>query len=418
MAPNSRRQGDADYRSERVVMGQKSANHLPPLRYAHPFFTATPVSARAVSPATGTRRMAEYVSKKLGPIPCPSRAPIMDLEDIIGDEGVAEIRNTGSIRFHVVGDTGGGDGTPQVQVAEAMESDYEPSAAGRNPALFIHLGDVVYEANKAKLYRDDFYEPYMEYPGKIVAIPGNHDGETFKDSDPKSLKAFRKNFCAREAVVPKIASDVRIFRQTMTQPGVYWRLSCPFVNIIGLYSNIASGPGNLLGAKRDDQQIEWLTKTLARLSDDEDERALVVATHHPPFNSGRKGSSVEMLAQIDKACAAAGVFPHAMLAGHRHNYQRYTRTIEMDAGSYQVPCIVAGCGGHADSSAKEATGERKGDVVYERSRKGFGYLMLTVNPNQLVIEMYAVTDEGKTLFDGVAVDVGGHRLGNYSPLST
>jgi hypothetical protein len=36
--------------------------------------------------------------------------------------------------------------------------------------------------------------------------------------------------------------------------------------------------------------------------------------------------------------------------------------------------------------------------------------MLTVNPNQLVIEMYAVTDERKTLFDVVAVDIAGHRL--------
>jgi hypothetical protein len=51
--------------------------------------------------------------------------------------------------------------------------------------------------------------------------------------------------------VPKIASDVGIFRETMTQPGVYWLLQAPFVNIIGLYSNIAEGPGNLTGAKGD-----------------------------------------------------------------------------------------------------------------------------------------------------------------------
>jgi hypothetical protein len=386
----------------------QTAKYLPVLRYAHPFFTATPVSARAVSPATGTRSMAEYASKKLGPIPCPSRRPILDLEEIIGLGAVAEIQNAGFIRFHSVGDTGGGDGTPQEQVAEAMASDYDLSASANSPAFLYHLGDVIYGPDKEVQYRDDFYEAYMDYPGKIVAIPGNHDGETFEDTDPKSLRAFRKNFCAEKARVPNIASDVRIFRQRMTQPSVYWLLRCPFVNIIGLYSNIASGPGNLLGAKHDNQQTKWLKKTLTRLSNDG--RALVIATHHPPFNSGRKGNSQEMLAQIDEACAAAGVFPHAMLAGHRHNYQRYTRTVERVAGSYQIPCIVAGCGGRAESSAEDATGERTGDAVYEKSRSGFGYLMLKVDQNQLLIEMYAVTDDEKTLFDSVAVNVKSHRL--------
>jgi len=187
----------------------------------------------------------------------------MDLKDIIGQPGVAEIQTVGAIRFHVVGDTGrpGGDTTQQQQVADAMTSDYDPEAGGHNPALFIHLGDVIYGHNKAALYRDEFYRPYMKYPGKIIAIPGNHDGETFVQSDPKPLQAFVDNFCTRIAAVPNIAGDVRIFRETMTQPAVYWLLTVPFANIIGLYSNIAEGPGNLLGAAGDDKQLKWLDQT-------------------------------------------------------------------------------------------------------------------------------------------------------------
>ena len=32
-----------------------------------------------------------------------------------------------------------------------------------------------------------------------------------------------------------------------------------------------------------------------------------------------------MLGQIDKACNDAGVWPHAVLSAHAHNYQRFTR---------------------------------------------------------------------------------------------
>jgi hypothetical protein len=32
-----------------------------------------------------------------------------------------------------------------------------------------------------------------------------------------------------------------------------------------------------------------------------------------------------MLKQIDAACKKAGIWPHAVLSGHAHNYQRFTR---------------------------------------------------------------------------------------------
>ena len=53
-----------------------------------------------------------------------------------------------------------------------------------------------------------------------------------------------------------------------------------------------------------------------------------------------------MLQDIDSACQPAGVWPHAVFSGHAHNYQRYTRTIN----AYQIPYVVAGCGGHSPPS--------------------------------------------------------------------
>jgi hypothetical protein len=250
----------------------------------------------------------------------------------------------------------------------------------------------------------------MKYPGKIIAIPGNHDGETFKGTDPVSLREFRNNFCAPSAKVPNIAGDVRIFRQTMTQPGVYWMLSAPFANIIGLYSNIAEGPGNLLGTNGDDQQIKWLTKTLTALKHSNDKKALVIATHHPPFSSGGHSSSREMLAQIDKACDDAGIVPHAMLAGHAHNYQRYTRTTTLGGAQVKIPCLVAGCGGHAASSVTAANGQPMGETIFEKSLRGFGYLRITASAAQLAVEMIETTDGVKRPFDQVTIDIASHAV--------
>jgi hypothetical protein len=83
----------------------------PVSRFAQPFFTTTPPERRPVDPTTGTRSMAEFAVSKLGPIPPPSREPVMELSEIIGQSGVDEIKATGAIRFHAVGDTGrpGGD---------------------------------------------------------------------------------------------------------------------------------------------------------------------------------------------------------------------------------------------------------------------------------------------------------------------
>ena len=63
-----------------------------------------------------------------------------------------------------------------------------------------------------------------------------------------------------------MAADARVFRQTMMQPGVYYLLRCPFVDIVALYSNIAEGPGSIIGADGDTKQKDWLAATLMSIA--------------------------------------------------------------------------------------------------------------------------------------------------------
>ena len=375
-------------------------------RFAHPFFTDAPPASR--QPFKGDKRMTDWSKKQLGPIFPTLGDRRMDLADIIGNDGVKEIEDLGEIRFHSVGDSGVNHAEKAEEVADEMSVDYHPNAGGLNPAFLFHLGDVVYGPDKQSHYGERFYRPYRKYPGKILAIAGNHDGEAKNPADNPSLDAFRKNFCADRAAVPLQASGSGIFRMTMTQPGVYWLLDAPFVNIVGLYSNRLENPGFLEGidakGKEDDSQIVWLKKTLNSISRQKKKKALIIATHHPPYSQGGHSGSTEMNATIDQVCVDAGVTPDAFLSGHAHNFQRYTRR----RNGKEIPYIIAGTGGISPQKVDTAAGQpldNANDVTFEASHKSYGYLMVMVSAAQLKIEFWPLESTSHKPFDSVAVDL-------------
>jgi 3',5'-cyclic AMP phosphodiesterase CpdA len=242
----------------------------------------------------------------------------------------------------------------------------------------------------------------MHYPGKIIAIPGNHDGE----SDVK-IKDFQSYFCAQSAVVPPIAGS--IFRQTMTQPGVYWCLDAPFVQIIGLYSNSAENPGFISGPAIGQVQKQWLINTLKALGAVRAKgprKALVIITHHPPYSSGGHTGSAEMLADIDDACTKAGIMPDAFFSGHAHSIQRYTRTVRFGGRSLQIPFVVSGCGGHGGQAVAPAPPHKAGNPVYEFSYQGWGYTTLTVTASSMTITSHGVDAGTNRVIDTVRVGLG------------
>ena len=144
----------------------------------------------------------------------------------------------------------------------------------------------------------------------------------------------------------------------MIEPGVYFTLDSPFVRILGLYSNVLEDPG-VISAQNgtyptlDARQVNFLTAALKRIKT----RKLIPARSslrciiRRITGGSDHGGSPEMLADIDSACTAAGVWPHAVFSGHSHNYQRYTRTVN----GLTIPYIVAGCGGHSPLSAMSST---------------------------------------------------------------
>ena len=410
--PASRSSRTASKKASRKSATKRSAPPVQPLRFAHPFFTTTPVASRAAVPGTG-KRLLDHIKGNLEPIPKPSRKPLFTLAEIIGQHSASEIEKAGSISFHSVGDTGKGANTPQGLVADAMQKDFDISKPSESPAFFFHLGDVLYGPNKDQNYRTEFYEPYVHYPGKIVAIPGNHDGEVFAKTDPTTLHAFLENFCAASQKVPAVAGT--IFRQTMNQPGVYYLLDAPYLQIVAMYSNAAENPGFISGDIPGQAQKNWLLNTLKSIAADRKNgkrKALVFATHHPPFTAGGHSPSTEMLAEIDSVCQQAGIMPDLFLSGHAHSYQRYTRNVTVAGHSMEIAYVVAGTGGINDQAVKQASGQVDGDHTYVASYKGFGYLLIAVNSSTIKGTMFGVDkDSGaKSTVETFKVDLLHHKV--------
>ncbi len=358
------------------------------------------------------------------PVPQPSGTgaePILTLEQVYGAQGPAKIQEivkAGQIVFHSVGDTGSPAGpTTQSLVADKMVADFSEANPADVPSFFFHLGDLVYYFGEAIYYYDQFYEPYREYAAPILAVPGNHDGVVYANDPEPTLDAFLRNFCASTPAQSPDAGG--LLRTTMIQPGVYFTLEAPFLRIFGLYSNALEDPGVISDESGkfptlDGRQIDFLTAALGRAKSDNFAGALIVAVHHPPFTGGSvHGGSPGLLADIDAACQNAGVWPHVVLSGHAHNYQRFTRTVN----EYQIPFLVAGCGGHSPLSKMRTayrTPYKIDDTLtlesYDDSH--YGYLRIVVNATTVRVEFHPQSDGSgaKTPDDQVTVILATHKI--------
>ena len=388
---------------------QPSSNDAPV--FAQPQPTPDPTSFKVPHPSDNGLYN-KVNTKLLQPIPAARGGPaepILTLTDVYDDQGAkaAAIQQAGQIVFHSVGDTGSVKSpSTQNSVADKMVADFSETDAANVPSFFFHLGDVVYSFGEAKYYYDQFYEPFREYAAPILAIPGNHDGVVYTGDTAPTLDAFLRNFCSETPVVTPEAGG--LVRTAMTAPGVYFTFDAPFVRILGVYSNVLEDPGVISSeggtrANVTDVQLTFLKTALARCKSEKYSGAVIVAVHHPPYTGGSiHFPSPNLSADLDSAAQAAGFWPHAVLSGHSHNYQRFTRTVN----GMSIPYVVAGCGGHSPLAAMQK--DANGNVIrtpfpidseltlnsYDDT--DYGYLRIVVNAQTLRIEYHPASDGSTT----------------------
>lgn len=382
---------------------------------------------------------------KLLPRPFPVAKvaePILTLADAIGTQGqsvTAAIQRSGQIVFHVVGDTGNTKGPNDMElVADKMTSDYTDTDPKSVPSFCYHVGDVIYSFGEAQYYYDQFYDPFRNYPAPIFAIPGNHDGMIAPNTEAVTLDAFLQNFCAAGEDPHRTPEAGELVRTAQVQPSVYFTLEAPFVRILGLYSNCLEDPG-IISAQNGsypgltDAQVTFLETALKRVVDEGFEGAVLIAVHHPPYVAAltgrRHGGSPEMLKEIDAVCESIGCWPHAVLSGHAHNYQRFTRALD----GRETPYLVAGNGGHAIARlthkgsptirtpvAQPPLSNGHDTITFENyDDTDYGYLRVIVDAAQLRIEYHPQSDgeDSKTPDDFVTVEIATRKLVHYQARS-
>lgn len=373
--------------------------------------------------------------------------PLLSLADALGPKGSqieTSIQNAGQIVFHSLGDTGNVQGpADQNRVVDKMVSDYDETDPRAVPSFCYHLGDVVYSFGESIYYYDQFYDAYRDYPAPIFAIPGNHDGMVAPNTNVDTLAAFLANFCTAGQPPHRTPDAGELVRTAQIQPGVYFTLEAPFVRILGLYSNCLEDPGVIsqqAGTKTaypnlSNVQLTFLNAALKRIKQEKFPGAVIIAVHHPPYVAAQASGKAApqkhtgnalMLADIDAACTAAGGWPHAILSGHAHNYQRFTRTKD----ARQTPFVVLGNGGHAPIQALTRKGtptlrvpmpqpslsDGEDSVVFESyDDQDFGYLRVIANASQLRIEYHPATDgdAAKSPDDSVTVDLASYTIVHY-----
>jgi tartrate-resistant acid phosphatase type 5 len=259
---------------------------------------------------------------------------------------MADRVSSNSVRFAVIGDYG---------LPGQAAQDVANLVAGWNPDFIITTGDNNYPAGEASTidrnvgqYYSRFIAPYKGAygPGAVVnrffPALGNHDLAT---------------------------AGARPYLEYFTLPGNgrYYDFTWGPVHLFALNSDPREPDGVSAGSP----QAQWLRSRLSASQ----ARLNVVYMHHPPYSSGRHGSSVWMQWPYGEWGA------QVVLAGHDHTYERIVRD--------GVVYFVNGLGGVSAYPFRPVPVE--GSAV--RFNADFGAMLVTVTADQATFEF--VTRRGE-----------------------
>ncbi len=415
--------------------------------FAQPEPTADPTIFKIKHPSDNAAYHAiDELNKlhKIQPLPFPKprgnkAEPVLSLLDVFGGSGstdagkaIATIQGNKQIVFHSTGDCGSTRGPrTENEVTDKMIGDFNETEPKEVPQFALLLGDIVYSFGEAQYYYDQFYDPYRNYHAPVLAAAGNHDGMISPLAHAKSLEAYLSNFCWDPAkgftVTPEAGG---LSRTAQIQPGVFFTFEAPFVRILVFYSNTLEDPGVIANDTIGHDQIDFLRTALQRLKQENYKGALLFAHHHPPYAfGGQHSSSTEMRQQMDAVCKEVGLWPHAVLAGHAHSYQRFTRTRGEDGT--EIPYLICGNGGHNVQKLRPVDGNTirvpqtlqaksrdEDQVVFERyDDTDYGYLRIIATDDQLRIEYHPASDgvDAKTPDDSVTIDLNLRKRTTFKP---
>ena len=250
-------------------------------------------------------------------------------------------RQSGSVRFLVLGDAGTGD-REQYEVANQM------IRYGRVfPFTFaIMLGDNIYGSERPQDFDKKFIRPYkvlLDADVEFHAALGNHD-----DPNQRYFKPFHLD-----------GSRYRTFKKGN-------------VRFFVIDSNYL-----------DPAQVKWLEKELSASGSD----WKIAYFHHPLYTTARRGPEVELRAVLEPLFVKHGV--DVVFTGHEHIYER----LQPQKGIYYF--TVGG-------AAKLRKGDtRPGSLIAARFDRDRSFLLAEIAGDSLYFQ--TISRKGATVDKGVLV---------------
>jgi len=222
------------------------------------------------------------------------------------------------LRFWVVGDSGTG-GEAQARVHQAMRTF---TAGRRRPIdLFLHVGDMAYNAGKDHEFQNHFFKPYHRTLRNTVCWPamGNHEGGT--SSGKTGIGPYYDCY-----VLPTRGEAGGAPSGTEA----YYSFDHGNVHFIVLDSHD-------LDRSPDAAMARWLKTDLGQTGAD----WIFASWHHPPYTKGSHDSDtevqlVEMRENIMPILEDGAV--DMVFTGHSHIYER---SMLID-GAYATPTVATG----------------------------------------------------------------------------
>lgn len=214
------------------------------------------------------------------------------------------------VDFVAIGDNGTG-GRQAMAVAERMALTYQQAPFG----LVVLLGDISYYGSLEDRFEHVFQrpmQPLLDAGVRFELAIGNHD----------------EGLHHPEESLAEIEAELRL----LGTPGRYYGSSHGPVDLFYLDSSV---PG-VFGPDAS-EQWDWLDAALGESQN----RWKVVALHHPPYSSGRHGSTPGARRRLGPIARRHAV--DLVLSGHDHHYERtepiYGTTYVVSGGGSKTTAV-------------------------------------------------------------------------------
>ena len=234
--------------------------------------------------------------------------------------------------------------------------------AAARPAFLAITGDLVFDGSSDRKWADfdALMAPIRDAGIPVVAALGNHEYWAGRAGEAKFFARF-----------PHL-DDQR-----------WYSLSWGPLRLVVLDSNLGAMSDAEWGAQR-----RWYAGTLAAHDRDPTVRGVLVMMHHPPYtNSTITGDEVQVQRDFVPAFLAAGK-TLAMMCGHVHSYERFTRQGKT--------FVVSGGGGGPRARLETGASRRHPDDLFPGpALRDFNFVLLTVEAGGLVGEVRGLKKGGR-----------------------